>query len=98
MITTNSTTQTATILPTGTKTGISSLGQADFIKMMTAQLQNQDPTDPVDQKDMLAQMAQFSSLSGITDINTTLKDISSKLDTVISSQSAAKSLNSSTSS
>ncbi len=55
------------------------LGQADFLKLMTAQLQNQDPFAPVDNTQMVAQMAQFSSLSGITEMNSTLKAISDKL-------------------
>jgi flagellar basal-body rod modification protein FlgD len=55
------------------------LGQADFLKLMTAQLQNQDPFNPVDNTQMVAQMAQFSSLQGITDMSTTLKTIASKL-------------------
>lgn len=89
MLTTNSTTQSATIIPAGAKTGFATLGQTDFLKMMMAQLKNQDPTDPVDQKEMLAQMAQFSSLSGITEMGDTLKSISSKLDTVIAIQASA---------
>jgi len=56
------------------------LGQADFIRLLTVQLQQQDPTDPVDNKEMLAQMAQFSSLGGINDVNSTLQEISAKLD------------------
>jgi flagellar basal-body rod modification protein FlgD len=55
------------------------LGQADFLKLMTAQLQNQDPFNPVDNTQMVAQMAQFSSLSGITEMSTTLKSIAAKL-------------------
>lgn len=55
------------------------LGQADFLKLMTAQLNNQDPFAPVDNTQMVAQMAQFSSLAGITDMSTTLKAISDKL-------------------
>ncbi len=55
------------------------LGQADFLKLMTAQLKNQDPFEPVDNTQMVAQMAQFSSLSGITEMNTTLKAIAAKL-------------------
>ena len=90
MITTNSTTQSATVLPAGQKTGFGALGQADFLKMMMAQLKNQDPTSPVDQKEMLAQMAQFTSLSGITEMGDTLKSIAAKLDTVIAMQATAK--------
>jgi len=62
--------------------GFSSLGQGDFLRLLTVQMQQQDPFDPVDNKEMLAQMAQFSSLSGITEMNDTLEAISSKLDTL----------------
>ena len=59
------------------------LGQADFIRLMTAQMSMQDPTDPVDNKEMIAQMAQFSSLSGIENVNSTLRAISAQLDKVL---------------
>ena len=55
------------------------LGQADFLKLMTAQMKNQDPFDPVDNTQMVAQMAQFSSLAGITEMSSTLKAIADKL-------------------
>ena len=48
------------------KTGSSdSLGQNDFLKLMTTQLQNQDPFAPMDNGDFIAQMAQFSTVTGI---------------------------------
>lgn len=65
------------------------LGQKDFLRLLTAQMQVQDPFDPVDNKEMLAQMAQFSSLAGLSDINDTLKLISVQLDTVMQAQQAA---------
>lgn len=68
--------------------GLSSLDQGDFLKLMTAQIQQQDPFDPVDQKEMLAQMAQFSQLAGTTEMGDTLKAISAKLDTLATAQSA----------
>lgn len=64
--------------------GYDELGQADFFRLLTVQIQNQDPLDPVDNKEMLAQMAQFTSLSGINDVNTTLEEISGKFDTLTS--------------
>ena len=67
----------------------SSLGQGDFVRLLTVQMQQQDPFDPVDNKEMLAQMAQFSSLSGINDVNSTLQQISTKLDALASAKSAA---------
>ena len=78
--------------PAQSKSGFSSLGMKDFVRLLTTQLSQQDPTAPVDNKDMLAQMAQFSSLSGINDVNDTLKQISVKLDAVLSAQSAAASV------
>ena len=59
--------------------GKTSLGQGDFIALMTAQMKNQDPFEPVDNTQMVAQMAQFSSLSGISEMSSTLKSISEKL-------------------
>jgi flagellar basal-body rod modification protein FlgD len=65
--------------PVSTAAGGQSLGQNDFLKLMTAQLKNQDPFAPVDNTQMVAQMAQFSSLAGITEMSTTLKGIADKL-------------------
>lgn len=45
------------------------LGQKDFLKLMTAQLQNQDPFAPMENGDFIAQMAQFSTVSGIEQMN-----------------------------
>lgn len=59
--------------------GSQTLGQADFLKLMTAQMKNQDPFDPVDNTQMVAQMAQFSSLAGISEMSSTLKGIADRL-------------------
>jgi flagellar basal-body rod modification protein FlgD len=64
---------------TSSTSSSASLGQSDFLKLMTAQLKNQDPFSPVDNTQMVAQMAQFSSVAGISEMNTTLKAISDKL-------------------
>ncbi len=65
------------------------LGQADFLKLMTAQMKNQDPFDPVDNTQMVAQMAQFSSLAGITEMSSTLKAISDKLGATTTSDAVS---------
>ena len=57
----------------------SALGQEDFLKLMTTQLQNQDPFAPMENADFIAQMAQFSTVTGITDMGQSLKGISSQL-------------------
>jgi flagellar basal-body rod modification protein FlgD len=51
----------------------STLDQADFLRLMTEQLQHQDPLKPMDNTQMVAQMAQLSQVQGITDLNTTVK-------------------------
>ncbi|WP_277981063.1 flagellar hook assembly protein FlgD [Sphingomonas phyllosphaerae] len=61
-------------------TGKSTLGQKDFIALMTAQLAYQDPFNPVDNTQMVAQMAQFSSVAGISEMNQTLSGISGRLN------------------
>ena len=63
--------------------GMDQLGQADFLRLLTVQMQQQDPFEPVDNKEMLAQMAQFSSLAGTAETNTTLEKIVEKLDALI---------------
>ena len=55
------------------------LDQTDFLRLMTAQLSQQDPFNPVDNQQMVAQMAQFSSLAGISETNTVLSKISEQL-------------------
>ena len=76
--------------PKATGRGFDTLGQADFLKLLTVQLQQQDPFEPVDNKEMLAQMAQFSSLGGINDTNATLEAISSKLDLLTAAAAQGK--------
>ncbi len=73
------------------KTGFAALGAGDFVRLMTAQMQMQDPFDPVDNKEMLAQMAQFTSLSSTNDMAETLRAIAEKLDAVLIAQQAAAS-------
>src|SRR6185436_5267244 len=51
-----------------------SVNQADFIQLLVAQLQNQDPLNPLDSANFSAQLAQFSSLQQLTEINQHLKD------------------------
>lgn len=58
---------------TATAKSSSTIDQAGFLKLLTTQLQTQDPTAPVDNTQMVAQMAQFSSVAGISEMNTSLK-------------------------
>ena len=71
--------------------GMDQLGQADFLRLLTVQVQQQDPFDPVDNKEMLAQMAQFSSLAATAETNETLGKIVEKLDALIEAQTQGES-------
>ena len=75
-------TTSAAAVTTAKKSGMAALGQTDFLRLMTVQMQSQDPFDPVDNKEMLAQMAQFSSLAGIAEVNDTLKTIAARLNAI----------------
>ena len=55
------------------------LDQTAFLKLMTTQLQAQDPFNPMDNTAMVAQMAQFSSVAGISEMNTSLKSIADQI-------------------
>ncbi len=47
------------------------------MRLLLAQIENQDPLKPTDQTDFVAQLAQFSSLEGIQNLNSTVQDIGS---------------------
>ncbi len=45
------------------------LGRDAFLRLLTVQLQNQDPMEPVKNEDFVAQLSQFSSLEQLQQIN-----------------------------
>jgi flagellar basal-body rod modification protein FlgD len=51
------------------------LGKNDFLNMLIAQLQHQDPLNPADGTEFTAQLAQFSSLEQLSNINDSLKNM-----------------------
>jgi len=55
------------------------LGQEDFLKLMVAQLKNQDPSNPVENSEFLGQIAQFSMVNGIDGLGSSFDSVASSL-------------------
>lgn len=55
------------------------LGQADFLKLMTTQMSNQDPLSPMQNGQFLTQIAQFTSASGIQGLQTSFNNLAATL-------------------
>jgi len=51
------------------------MGKDDFLKLMVAQMQAQDPMDPMDNADFSAQLAQFSALEQMQNVNKNIEDL-----------------------
>jgi len=49
------------------------MGKDDFLRLLVAQLKNQDPQSPANADQMAAQLAQFSSVEQLTNISKTLE-------------------------
>lgn len=58
-----------------TTTGTTSLGEDTFLRLLTTQLQNQDPSNPVSNEEFVAQLAQFSQLEELQGISAGLESL-----------------------
>lgn len=65
------------------------LDQSDFLRLLTTQLKNQDPTKPIDNLQYVQQMAMFSQVAGTAETNQKLDAIASRLDQLIAQAAPA---------
>jgi flagellar basal-body rod modification protein FlgD len=70
---------------TGSISQSGNIGIQDFLKILTAQLNNQDPLKPVDNQEFVAQIAQFATLEQSRLLNV-------KIDSLLSIQSSNQSI------
>ena len=88
MTTVNSSTSTAAAKATGSASSVSNLTSAAdqedrFMKLLVAQMKNQDPTNPMDSTQYMAQLAAFSQVEQSVQMNT-------KLDQMLQSSTLAQ--------
>jgi flagellar basal-body rod modification protein FlgD len=76
---TGSTGSSSTSSTSSSSAGGVTLGGTDFLTLMLAQLQNQDPTSPVDSNEFLSQLASLSEVQGINQLNTSFTSLSNSL-------------------
>jgi flagellar basal-body rod modification protein FlgD len=57
----------------------STLSQEDFLKLLTVQLQHQDPLKPMEDAQFMGQMAQFASLEQTKELTSTVNTLSTSL-------------------
>lgn len=58
------------------ETGNDEMGRNEFMELMIAQMNNQNPLKPQENGDFIAQLAQFSSLEGIERMSGSMDDLS----------------------
>lgn len=63
--------------------------QAQFLKLLTTQLQNQDPLSPMDNAELTSQIAQINTVSGIATLNNSVTALSGQFMQMQALQSAS---------
>lgn len=74
-LTTSATGTTSTTATTG-QPAPTGLGKDQFLKLLIAQMKNQNPMNPTDDKEFVAQMTQFSILEQVTNLAVASSDTS----------------------
>lgn len=78
MVTSVSNTSSPTTTSSGKTTNDAASMQDRFLKLLVAQINNQDPLNPMDNAQMTTQMAQINTVNGIQQVNETLQGMASQ--------------------
>ncbi|CAN7535390.1 flagellar hook assembly protein FlgD [Pararhizobium sp. LjRoot235] len=74
-VTSTTTTASTTTSSSTTDAASASLNYDSFLKLLVAQMKNQDPTEPMDSTEQIAQLATFSQVEQTIKTNTNLESL-----------------------
>jgi len=77
------------INPTQVSGGQEELGKNEFLNLMIAQMNNQDPLDPAKNEDFIAQLAQFSTVEGIENMNKSMAGMAAAMQSSLAVQASS---------
>ena len=75
--------------PAASSASSSTVSADTFLKLLVAQMQNQDPLNPMDNAEVTSQMAQINTVTGINTLNTTVQSLSSQFTQMQALQAAS---------
>jgi flagellar basal-body rod modification protein FlgD len=70
-------------------TATTEFGKDEFLKLLVAQLKNQDPMNPMDNQEFVSQLATFTSLEQLMSINANVSKLAGTEDTSENEDTAA---------
>ncbi|MFT4059767.1 MAG: flagellar hook assembly protein FlgD [Legionella sp.] len=89
-MTTNAITGAGTMpIPPQNQLPAKNLGQQDFLRLMVAQIQNQDPMQPQVNGEFLSQLAQFSTNDGVSKMQESMQQMANSLQSNQALQASA---------
>ncbi|MCV2359214.1 flagellar hook assembly protein FlgD [Paucibacter sp. TC2R-5] len=74
--TTTTKASTDSLMPQGSKNAAET--QDRFMKLLIAQMKNQDPMNPMDNAQVTSQMAQIQTVTGVSNLDTSIKSLSAQ--------------------
>lgn len=73
---------------TDMKVGSNAMNKDDFMKLLVAQLKNQDPNNPLDTKELVTQLSQLTSVEQLVTMNDKIASLTSATHSMAANQSS----------
>jgi flagellar basal-body rod modification protein FlgD len=74
------------------ETDLANVGKDEFLRLLVAQLQHQDPLNPLKNEEFVAQLATFSSLEQLISINKAVTKLAEGSEAQVNTSSSRSSL------